>query len=411
MRKNLISSYVSKLILLILNFIYISLFIKFLGVEDYGLFTVSLSIVNLFLFFNTGIGLSVIKYLNDKNFESQKVYETLISFSLFIILIFSILQYVFSSYLIDNNINQLKTIYFIIIIFILMFIFTIMSSLLHAKEHIHEVNIIEIVFNISKLILCSIFIILFNLDGAYIGMILSLIISIIYFIYYLKKFIDIKLKRFLIFDINLLKEMVKFIWYNSLNEGIWRLFSNVDKILISKLFGNEILGFYNIAYTLVIRLWDFPDAISRVVYPRFAKIKENIYELNMIYKKVSLLNIIISLIVNILVFIFAFDLISFWLDENVAMNSYWMLQILILGNILGADNWISTRILLVWNDVYIMFKNNVISLLIYIISSLILYFVFRDVKAFLISFVLYYFFYACFNRIFIITKINKMMKD
>ncbi len=139
MKKNLISSYITKGILLILNFIYIALFIQLLGVENYGLFTVSLSIVNLFLFFNTGIGLAVIKYFNDKNFDSQKVYETLISLSLFIIVLFSILQFLFSSYLLEENSDELKTISYIITIFVLMFTLGILSSLLHAKENIHEV--------------------------------------------------------------------------------------------------------------------------------------------------------------------------------------------------------------------------------------------------------------------------------
>lgn len=407
MKKNLISSYVTKGILLILNFIYIALFIKLLGVENYGLFTVSLSIVNLFLFFNTGIGLAVIKYFNDSSCDGQKVYETLISSSLFIIVLFSILQFLFSSYLLEVNRDELKTVSYVISIFALMFTMGILSSLLHAKEHIHEANIVDVFFNFSKLIIGSLFIVFFSLDGAYIGMIVSLIISIVYLIYYLKKFVKIDLKRFFYIDLILLKEMIRFIWFNSLNEGIWRVFSNVDKILISKLFGNEILGYYNIAYTLVLRLWDFPDAISRVVYPRFTKIKDNFIELNRVYKQMSLLNISISLVVNSIVFIFAYDLIALWLNEQVAQNSYWMLQVLIVGNVLGTDNWVTTKVMLAWNNVNIMFRHNIISLSLYFFLLVSLYFILEDVKAFLISFIVYYTSYMILNRRFVMTNIGK----
>jgi len=407
MKKNLISSYITKGILLILNFIYIALFIQLLGVENYGLFTVSLSIVNLFLFFNTGIGLAVIKYFNDKNFDSQKVYETLISLSLFIVILFGILQFIFSSYLLEENSDELKTISYIITIFALMFALGILSSLLHAKEHIHEANIVEVFFNFSKLIIGSLFIVFFSLDGAYMGMIVSLIISILYLIYYMKKFVKVDLKRFFYIDLILLKDMIRFIWFNSLNEGIWRVFSNLDKILISKLFGNEILGYYNIAYTLVLRLWDFPDAISRVVYPRFAKIKDNFIELNKVYKQMSLLNISISLFVNSIVFIFAYDLITLWLNEEVAQSSYWMLKILIIGNILGTDNWVTTKVMLAWNNVNIMFRHNIASLSLYFLSLVSFYFILEDVRAFLISFIVYYTSYMILNRKFVMTNIGR----
>lgn len=407
MKKNLISSYITKGILLILNFIYIALFIKLLGVENYGLFTVSLSIVNIFLFFNTGIGLAVIKYFNDNSFNSQKVYETLISLSLFIVLLFGILQILFSSYLLEENNYELKTISYIISIFTLMFAMGILSNLLHAKEHIHEANIVEVFFNFSKLIIGSLCIVFFSLDGAYVAMILSLVISILYLIYYVKRFVEIDLKRFLYMDFILLKNMIIFIWFNSLNEGIWRIFSNLDKILISKLFGNEILGYYNIAYTLVLRLWDFPDAISRVVYPRFAKIKDNFIELNTVYKQMSLLNICISLVINSIVFIFAYHLIALWLNEKVAQNSYWMLQILIIGNILGADNWVTTKVMLAWNNVNIIFKYNITSLCLYFISLVSFYFMLGDVRAFLVSFIVYYTTYMILNRKFVMTNIGR----
>lgn len=407
MKKNLISSYITKGILLILNFIYIALFIKLLGVENYGLFTVSLSIVNLFLFFNTGVGLAVIKYFNDKNFDSQKVYETLISLSLFIIVLFSILQFLFSSYLLEENNEELKTISYIITIFALMFALGILSSLLHAKENIHEANIVEVFFNFIKLIIGSLFIVFFSLDGAYMGMIVSLTISILHLIYYMKKFVEVDLKRFFYIDLILLKDMIRFIWFNSLNEGIWRVFSNLDKILISKLFGNETLGYYNIAYTIVLRLWDFPDAISRVVYPRFTKIKDNFIELNKVYKQMSLLNISISLFVNSMVFIFAYDLITLWLNEKVAQNSYWMLQILIIGNILGTDNWVTTKVMLAWSNVNIMFRHNIASLSLYFLSLVSFYFILEDVRAFLISFIVYYTSYMILNRKFVMINIGR----
>ncbi len=46
---------------------------------------------------------------------------------------------VFSSYLLEENNEELKTISYIITIFALMFALGILSSLLHAKENIHEV--------------------------------------------------------------------------------------------------------------------------------------------------------------------------------------------------------------------------------------------------------------------------------
>ena len=406
MIKNLISSYITKGILLIFNLIYVSVFISLLGIESYGLFSVSLAIVNLFLFFNTGIGLTIIKYLNDKNFNKQNVYETLVISSLVVISFLGLIQIVFSSYIFGEMEQLYKTIFFVFWIFTLMFVMGILSSILNAEEHIHEANVVEVLFNFLKLALGVGFIYFFALDGAYLALIFALLISVIILLIYIYIYIDvdINISNYKAFDWVLLKKMIRFIWFNSLNEGIWRIFSNVDKILISKLFGNEILGYYNIAYVLVLKLWDFPDALSKVAYPRFSKLKDNYIELQKIYNKMASLNVAISLVVNTIMFIFAFDIITLWLNVEVAKETAWMLQIMIIGNTLSSDNWVTTKMMLALEEVSIMFKYNLISLSVYFISLGVLYFIFNDITAFLIAFIIYYTSYTLLNRIFVMRE-------
>ena len=116
------------------------------------------------------------------------------------------------------------------------------------------------------------------------------------------------------------------------------------------------------------------------------------------------LNIAISLVVNTIMFIFAFDIITLWLNVEVAKETAWMLQIMIIGNTLSSDNWVTTKMMLALEEVSIMFKYNLISLSVYFISLGVLYFIFNDITAFLIAFIIYYTSYTLLNRIFVMRE-------
>jgi O-antigen/teichoic acid export membrane protein len=61
---------------------------------------------------------------------------------------------------------------------------------------------------------------------------------------------------------------------------------NWDKILIGKLLGAEQLGYYNIAYTLVVMpLFTINPIINKVMFPVFSKIKNDTKKINQYYHK------------------------------------------------------------------------------------------------------------------------------
>jgi len=405
LKKNLYSSFFYKALLLLLNFIFISLFINISGVDKYGEYVLYLSLINIGLIANDGINNAFVKYIGENkknNNKLQSVYATLMVAGGLYIGIIIISFAIFYKYIFQFiNISHISVEYIILIIFIFinMFLNSNFSAIMNGFEKVYITNKAEGILNILKVIFSIVLLYFYSVLGALLGLLIAVFVSNIFLFYKLQKETPLMLFKQTVYSYKTLMKILNFSVVTSGNALIWRIFSNIDKILISKFLGQEAVGFYNIAVSVAVRVWEVSALFSRVAYPRFLSLKYSIKELYKIYFKLQLINIsIISIIVTIL-WLFSKDIISIWINENTALNSFSLLNTMLIGVLFGASNYLNALILFVYDMHKIVFLNTLIGFLVYLI--IVFYFENLSLSIFASAFSFYFIVSSILNWIYI----------
>lgn len=110
----------------------------------------------------------------------------------------------------------------------------------------------------------------------------------------------------LILKLSFVKEFIKFGLYQMGEKSLNYFSANVDKIIIGKFIGFEALGYYNMAWQLII----FPVSkinpiVNKVAFPVFAKVQNNNDSINYIYEKVLIFLFLI--VIPLLIFLYYFS--------------------------------------------------------------------------------------------------------
>ncbi len=109
-----------------------------------------------------------------------------------------------------------------------------------------------------------------------------------------------------VFKINDTKEFLSFGAFQMGEKSINYISANIDKILIGKFIGMEALGFYNLAWKLVlIPLTKINPIVNKVAFPLYAKVQKDKQTLSHYYTKS--LSSLFLVVVPILVFLFYYS--------------------------------------------------------------------------------------------------------
>lgn len=145
------------------------------------------------------------------------------------------------------------------------------------------------------------------------------------------------------FKLNDLKDYLNFGLYQMGERSINYFSWNMDKLLIGKLLGSESLGFYNLAYQLMIRPISLMNPIiTRVAFPVFSSIQNDDVKLKSGYLKVIKATSFLNLPIYIGMFAIAKPLIIFLLGSEwvptigVFKILVWLGIFYSLGNPIGS---------------------------------------------------------------------------
>jgi O-antigen/teichoic acid export membrane protein len=274
---------------------------RILGPEGWGSFQYVLSIASMFFIFSDwGIGnLLVRDYQQKEDFEERirtgtLIREVLAFLSLVIALIFS---------LIFENVDFRKT--FIILSFLLFFsnIRDYINSFFQAVQKMEKQFIVVFTESFLTLIFGIIFL-LISKNIVY--------LSLAYFLGIFFSFISafILAKDFLIYlkpKINY--EFVKYYIINGLPLAFFGIlgfvFFNTDQIILGKLKGVDIVGYYSIATRIILILVTFPSLFLASLFPQLALSIIDKERLKNIFKKSIPFILLISFLLFVFVLIFA----------------------------------------------------------------------------------------------------------
>lgn len=368
-------SFLFRILTVIISFILVPIMLKYLGNEQYGMWSVLLALINWILFFDLGLANSVKNKVAEcyasKDYYNANVY---LSTGYYLVFIFSVLIYiiffifseyinwqsVFNTYTLDNE--YLKYILNIIVFSILVnFILSIIDGVLNAVQKSSFVVFKQFIIQLITLILV---LILFNFTSSSL-----LLIAVVYGFsmisgnllisyYFYKKNLEFK-PSFKNFD----RKKIKFLFSLGMKffflQFTFLIIMTTDKMIITQILGPTYVTNYEILFKYFSILMFIHGIINSPLWPMYSEayknkdfkwIKNTLLRMNIIY---------LFYILIIILFIYSADIvIPFWLKDNSLQLSF--------------DNYIYMGILvlsLAWSNIYSYFLNGLEKLNIQLITN------------------------------------------
>ncbi len=320
--KNIFFSTSPGLISIVLTFLSLPIYLKYLPPSDYSTFLISHIFMSLSLVFNFNIGkIASIKFQNKSRKNKNAIIFNALFLSLIISLITSLILVFFLSMVFNNDKNiDFIVIYFGLVVSILFINSESISKGLGKFKISAFSNLIFYGFSISG----PSFVILLNYDLInqsffdlfYLSIffkIISLIILIISIQSYLFNKNKLNIKVFLGFR--------KQSFWMTLSNSYNQIFDYLDKYLI-KIFLNPLIFVnYTISQQIASKLSIFSGAIISVMLPKLASQKSSKSKKNVLNLHLYLFYIPISFL--LILFEFSFDeLLKWWLKDSFNQNFY-----------------------------------------------------------------------------------------
>lgn len=277
-----ILTYINLIISTIIPLLYTPVMLRMLGQAEYGLYSLSNSVISYLSLLNLGMGTAVARYVTKcrvgKEYDKEKsvIGLFLILYSVMAIVVCIVgftltkgIGLIFGNGLVQSEIARLK---------VLMLIMTVStavsfpSSVLSFVVVAHEKYIFRKLFDgVTTIALPIMNVIVLYMGYASVGMAtIGLILQIIYLIVYYKYCKKVLGIQPVFHDLpwNMLKEIFGFSFFILLSTLVDMLYWATDKILLGALSGTLVVAVYNIGGTFTSMLQGMSSAISGVFTTR-----------------------------------------------------------------------------------------------------------------------------------------------
>lgn len=310
-----------------------------LGIEEFGLFTLILSIVGYASIFDIGITRSVIREIAIYKHNKKEVIKILSTSTLIILLLGILAAFLIIIFNIQitnllkvsaNIKDEFNLCLIIMSLSIPFFLVTqVWCSLLEGKEEFLKLNIYKSISSTLVILLPAIG--LFwgqSLTYVIIGLLISRIIAMLLIFKFCKGY------RFVItFDKLVFNRLITFGGWIAISNIISPIMSYFDRFILANRMGSDVVGFYTGPSEAIARIGIFPSAIARTIFPMLSSNQMDSFKI----KKISYVLIIISVVPFALFFAgFAEEILSLWLGDSFALKSSSVFQILILGLVFNS---------------------------------------------------------------------------
>lgn len=295
-----ILAYINIIISMIIPFLYTPIMLKTLGQAEYGLYSLSNSIIGYLSLLNFGMATAIVRYIiKARQQESKDDVEKLMGMftviycilgGLALLIGFMIIPFsntFFSNGLTSEELNKLKILIAIMTLSTsVSFPAIVFSSVTVAYERFLFRRLFEIILTLLTPILN---LVALFMGGKSVGLAISglliQIIAIPIYLLYCKKSLNLK-PQFKEMPFYLLKEIIKFSAFIFLSIFVDILYWSTDKVLIGSMLGTTFVAIYNIGGTFTSMLQNTTAAISNVFVTR---VNEIVFSTNDILKLDELL--------------------------------------------------------------------------------------------------------------------------
>jgi O-antigen/teichoic acid export membrane protein len=310
LKKNIFANFIGKFWSVLSGFLFIPLYIEFLGFESYSIISFTLVISSLLSFMDSGLTATLSREFARKDqtsFEKMKVFKTLETCYFFIISFLIILLYFISDFISQNWISSLNNIpsdTLSLCIKIIgfeagfqMLIRFYMGGMIGIEEQV-KANYLQIGLGIIRNGL--VVLVIYFLPSINIFFIWQLF-STFFFTFLLrsellKYFYGKYIFKFKpIFEKDVFLKISKFAGGMLLISLVASLNTQMDKLVISKLLDINTLGYYSLAISLVTVLHILISPISIAIRPRFIALysTNSRVEASELFQKVNTMSVIL----------------------------------------------------------------------------------------------------------------------
>jgi len=368
--KNTVVLLVSQVISYVMAFFYMIYIARYLGPDGFGILSFALAFTGIFsIFADMGLNtLTVREIARDKSLTAKYFINVLSMKIILSILTLGIIA------LIINMLNYpqetVYTVYLVALSVILTALSGIFYSIFQAHEEM-EYQSIGLVIN-SILMFAGVLLVIYNglgvLGFAFIYVISSAISLLFIFIVYIWKF---SLKKI---------EISRNFWRPTLKEALpfgltgisGMIYTYIDSVMLSLIQGNEVVGWYNAAYRLILILLFIPTVINISIFPRMSQYhissRDSLISINEKYFKFM---IMIGLPLGIGVTLLSEQIILLIFGNNY-INSIIVLQIIVWTIVITFAGATYVKLLESINKQLIITKISIISLIANIMLNLLL---------------------------------------
>lgn len=354
LKKNVIANYTGNLSAVLVNFLLVPLYLKYLTVEEYGLIAFFGTLSSAFVILDMGLGLTVNREvaasLASKD-SKNKTRDIIRSFELvywavaLVIGLFVLVsaKWIASSWLNVENITE-STLMLIVSLMGLALLFrwpiSFYNNVLSGFQKMVSLNAIKIiVLVLNYLVLYTLFE-YYSLEISGFFKFLSLLylvnIGLLIFNVWSIRSVKFTVAKF---DFKILQKSKKYILGIGLFSILGTVFVLLDKLVISKFFLTSELGHYSLISMMTLALLQFVYPISSALFPKFVEnyTKNKIEESFLVFRKGYQIIIVVVFSLSSTLLLFKETIILLWTqNEEVTNESIIYFTPLLLGTTLYA---------------------------------------------------------------------------
>jgi len=347
--RNIGSGSLAKIAQSLIGFLLITYVIKSVGIEKWGILTLSVSVISLLSIIQAGISGGTSKRLSDyfysDDFENfNKYYSgTLLVIYFLVILIAAILllyAYFFLPSFVDEDVITLKYVFYLTTISTLLQIFKLpFIATLQALNRVDIIaNIMTLGFVFRTLLVLTLFLLYKTIVMYSFILVLEFGLHVFLTRYYTKKhtgdFLKINFKEI---EISYLLEIFRFNIYNFLNSLNYVFFVQLPSLIVASRYGLTFSGYYGLGVQLNNLFRGFLNILSNAMRPVFniLKTKNKIEELKKYFNLSNKLFFIVGVGVVVLSSIFIEDILIIWLGEEVNKDLVDFIQYFLIFTAIG----------------------------------------------------------------------------
>lgn len=307
LQKNFLASTSKTLITSLVTLLLLPLIIKKLGIELYGIISLTLLFSGVSSLIDLGLSKAIILLSGEKGVNENKIVSSALYINLFII---SLLLIVFvglqllSVDLLGSNLNVDESNKFIIlnigfILLVLMLLNNLCRTILEAKYKMHIVNLTLAIY--TPLLYLSIFIVSFFTNKIYVFVLLPLILTFLMFAFnviYLKANTSIQIIKVTKSDIAfVLKKSFAFLNIGLINSMVMPLMRYLFVLLVADV---ALYGVFDLSFKIAMLANSFILSLAAPMFAVFSKeVKTNSKKMIQVAYKIFYISIAMYLAINV----------------------------------------------------------------------------------------------------------------